>query len=45
LKGIDDLQSLLDDHVAITQQLAFSAFKKPFTDRIDAYEWLHALVP
>ncbi len=35
LKGIDELQQQLDDHVAITQQLAFSAFKKPFSDRID----------
>jgi dynein heavy chain len=35
LKGIDELQQLLDDHVAITQQLTFSAFKKPFSDKID----------
>ena len=37
LRGIDELQQLLDDHVAITQQLAFSAFKKPFSDRIDGW--------
>ncbi len=35
LKGIDDLQQQLDDHIAVTQQLAYSAFKKPFSERID----------
>lgn len=35
LKGFDDLQALLDDHVTVTQQMAFSAFKKPFAERIE----------
>ena len=35
LKGVDDLQTLLDEHVTMTQAMQFSAFKKPFEDRID----------
>jgi hypothetical protein len=35
LKGVDELQTLLDEHITATQQIAFSAFKKPFAERID----------
>ena len=35
LRGVDDLQTLLDEHVTMTQAMQFSAFKKPFEDRID----------
>jgi hypothetical protein len=35
LKGVDELQTLLDEHITTTQQIAFSAFKKPFAERID----------
>ena len=37
LKGVDDLQTLLDDHVNMTQAMAYSAFKAPFAERIDAW--------
>ena len=37
LKGVDTLQALLDEHTTMTQAMAFSAFKKPFADRIDAW--------
>ena len=37
LKGVDELQNLLDDHVNMTQAMAYSAFKQPFADRIDAW--------
>jgi dynein heavy chain len=37
LKGVDDLQTLLDEHVTMTQAMQFSAFKKPFEDRIDSW--------
>ena len=30
-------QTLLDEHVTMTQAMQFSAFKKPFEDRIDTY--------
>ena len=37
LRGVDVLQSLLDEHTTMTQAMAFSAFKKPFAERIDAW--------
>jgi dynein heavy chain len=37
LKGVDDLQTLLDEHVTMTQAMQFSAFKKPFEERIDSW--------
>lgn len=37
LKGVDTLQALLDEHTTMTQAMAFSAFKKPFADRIDSW--------
>lgn len=29
-----DISQLLDDHLAMTQSMSFSVFKKPFEDRI-----------
>ena len=37
VKAVDDLQSMLDEHVTMTQAMQFSAFKKPFTETIDAW--------
>ena len=30
MRGADDIQQLLDDHVVMTQSMAFSVYKKPF---------------
>ncbi|KAG9394461.1 dynein light chain binding [Carpediemonas membranifera] len=38
LKGSDDIQQVLDDHIMMTQGMAFSAFKKPFEERIAKWE-------
>eukprot|EP01033_Poteriospumella_lacustris_P000280 gene286-182_t len=35
LKGVDEYMSLLDEHITMTQAMAFSAFKGPFEQRID----------
>ena len=35
LKAIDEYMALLDEHITMTQAMAFSAFKGPFEDRID----------
>jgi len=37
LRGVDDLQTLLDEHTTMTQAISFSAFKKPFAERIDVW--------
>jgi len=37
LRGVDDLQALLDEHTTMTQAMSFSAFKKPFAERIDTW--------
>ena len=37
LKGIDEYMALLDEHITMTQAMAFSAFKGPFEARIDAW--------
>jgi dynein heavy chain len=37
LRGVDALQALLDEHTQTTQAVSFSAFKKPFAERIDAW--------
>ena len=42
LRGVDDLQALLDEHTTMTQAMAFSAFKKPFAERID--QWAATLM-
>lgn len=35
MKGVDEYMSLLDEHITMTQAMAFSAFKGPFEQRID----------
>ncbi len=37
IRGSDDISQLLDDHLAMTQSMSFSVFKKPFEDRIARY--------
>ena len=37
LKGVDEYMSLLDEHITMTQAMAFSAFKGPFEERIDRW--------
>ena len=37
LKGVDDINVVLDEHITMTQTIMFSAFKGPFEERID--EW------
>jgi dynein heavy chain len=37
LKGIDEYMALLDEHITMTQAMAFSAFKGPFEARIDTW--------
>ena len=37
LKGVDEYMALLDEHITMTQAMAFSAFKGPFEARIDTW--------
>ena len=37
LKGIDEYMSLLDEHITMTQAIAFSVFKGPFESTIDSW--------
>ena len=37
LKGVDDINVVLDEQITMTQTIMFSAFKGPFEERID--EW------
>jgi dynein heavy chain len=37
LKGVDDINVILDEQITMTQTIMFSAFKGPFEERID--EW------
>lgn len=37
LKAIDEYMALLDEHITMTQAMAFSAFKGPFEERIDKW--------
>jgi dynein heavy chain len=37
VKGVDEIMSLLDEHITMTQAMAFSAFKGPFEQRIDSW--------
>eukprot|EP01028_Stygiella_incarcerata_P009150 TRINITY_DN426_c0_g1_i1.p1 TRINITY_DN426_c0_g1~~TRINITY_DN426_c0_g1_i1.p1 ORF type:complete len:4140 (-),score=1088.60 TRINITY_DN426_c0_g1_i1:191-12610(-) len=39
LRGSDDIYQLLDDHIVMTQSMGFSAYKKPFEDRIATWEY------
>merc|ERR1719424_2629712 len=38
LKAIDDIQAVLDDHIAKTQAIRSSPFCKPFEDEVHAWE-------
>ena len=38
LKAVDELQAVLDEHITMTQAMQFSAFKKPFEERIDSWD-------
>ena len=44
LKGVDELQALLDEHVTMTQAMMFSAFKGPFEERIETWDKTLSLV-
>jgi dynein heavy chain len=37
LKGVDDINTILDEQITMTQTIMFSAFKGPFEERIE--EW------
>ena len=37
LKGVDELMAILDEHITMTQATAFSPFKGPFEERIEAW--------
>ncbi|CCI45148.1 unnamed protein product [Albugo candida] len=53
LKGVDEIQAILDEQITTIQAVQFSAFKKPFEDRINRWgrtlsvvsdvmdEWMH----
>ena len=38
MRANEDSSQLLDDHIAMTQSMAFSPYKKPFEQRIQAWE-------
>ncbi|XP_074169160.1 dynein axonemal heavy chain 1 isoform X1 [Rhinolophus sinicus] len=38
LKSPDEASQLLDDHIVMTQSMSFSPYKKPFEQRISAWE-------
>lgn len=42
LGGLEPIQNILDEHIMTTQGMQFSAFKKPFEDRIE--EWVKTLM-
>ena len=42
LGGFDDYMALLDEHITMTQAMAFSTFKGPFEERIE--KWNHTLM-
>jgi dynein heavy chain len=42
LKGVDEINVVLDEHITMTQTIMFSAFKGPFEERID--EWNRKLL-
>lgn len=41
LKGVDEIQAILDEHITMTQAMNFSSFKGPFEGAIE--EWNHTL--
>jgi dynein heavy chain len=44
LKGIDEIFAVLDEHITMTQAMQFSAFKKPFEERIENWDKSLAMV-
>ncbi|KUF99279.1 Cyclin-P3-1 [Phytophthora nicotianae] len=38
VKSVDEIQALLDEQITTTQAMQFSAFKKPFEERINRWE-------
>eukprot|EP00762_Andalucia_godoyi_P002130 ANDGO_02526.mRNA.1 Dynein-1-beta heavy chain len=38
IRGSDEIGQMLDDHIVMTQSMSFSAFKKPFEERIAIWE-------
>ncbi|GLI62391.1 hypothetical protein VaNZ11_005010 [Volvox africanus] len=44
VKVDDQISQMLDDHIAMTQSMAFSPYKKPFEDRIVKWEQQLSLV-
>ena len=44
LKGFDEVQVLLDDHIVMTQAMSFSPFKGPFAQRIEDWEKMLTLM-
>jgi len=38
MRGFDEVQQQLDDHIVMTQTMAFSPFKKAHVERIDVWE-------
>jgi len=42
IRGYDEINQTLDEHILQTQAMQFSPFKKPFEERID--EWNHKLL-
>eukprot|EP01105_Mastigella_eilhardi_P018534 TRINITY_DN42_c0_g2_i2.p1 TRINITY_DN42_c0_g2~~TRINITY_DN42_c0_g2_i2.p1 ORF type:complete len:4316 (+),score=1161.39 TRINITY_DN42_c0_g2_i2:1869-12950(+) len=38
IRGTDDINQQLDDHLVMTQTMAFSIYKKPFEERIQQWE-------
>lgn len=38
LKTSDEISQMLDDHIVLTQSMAFSPFKKEFEERIGIWE-------
>ncbi|KAJ1436168.1 dynein heavy chain, N-terminal region 2-domain-containing protein, partial [Ochromonadaceae sp. CCMP2298] len=42
LKGVDDINVVLDEQITMTQTIMFSAFKGPFEERIE--EWNRKLL-
>eukprot|EP00960_Hanusia_phi_P026860 746504-Hanusia_phi.AAC.16 len=37
LKGADDIQQVLDDHIVMTQAMSFSPFNKPHAERLESW--------
>ena len=44
IKGTDEINTLLDDHIVATQGMSFSPYKAVFLERIESWEALLRLV-